>query len=295
MNRWWAKEPDERYWLESTDRDDLGADLNAPLYDDSGKENWRYTLLREVAVGDVVFHYDKNHQAIVAVSEVASEAVEDTVVWAARGTYARQKGTSPHARPGLRVALANFRLLEEPIDLDVIRAKAAELRSAKSSLEKRFGAPLYLPFELSEKRPLRLLQGYAFKLAHDYVRVLGLEEGGDPGRRLPEQVPDSGAFSEGAVRKVTVNAFERNPAARTACLAHWGYDCAVCGFNFQERYGDLGKDYIHVHHLVPLASIGAEYIVDPVEDLRPVCPNCHSMLHRVDPPLEIDELKARLR
>jgi predicted HNH restriction endonuclease len=49
-----------------------------------------------------------------------------------------------------------------------------------------------------------------------------------------------------------------------------------------------------VHHLRPLSGIAEEYEIDPVEDLRPVCPNCHAMLHRKTPPYTIDELRLRL-
>ena len=50
--------------------------------------------------------------------------------------------------------------------------------------------------------------------------------------------------------------------------------------NFEEKYGELGKDYIEVHHIKPISEIDSEYVVDPEKDLIPVCSNCHSMLHR---------------
>ena len=74
-------------------------------------------------------------------------------------------------------------------------------------------------------------------------------------------------------------------------MQHYGYDCAVCDFNFGELFRELGEGFIHVHHLKPLAEIGDEYYLDPIKDLRPVCPNCHAMLHRKRPPLSIEELK----
>lgn len=52
---------------------------------------------------------------------------------------------------------------------------------------------------------------------------------------------------------------------------------------------------IHVHHLKPLGEVGEGYLLDPVADLRPVCPNCHAMLHRRKPALGIDELLQTLR
>jgi len=64
--------------------------------------------------------------------------------------------------------------------------------------------------------------------------------------------------------------------------------------NLEDVYGDLAKNFIHVHHIVPLSSIGEGYQVDATQDLRPVCPNCHAMLHRSKEALSIDELKVLL-
>lgn len=108
---------------------------------------------------------------------------------------------------------------------------------------------------------------------------------------FPDEVTSSGAYTEGALKSVTVNRFERDPDARTACIAHWGTKCAVCHFDFGKAYGNLGAGFIHVHHLTPISSIGKEYVVDPIDDLRPVCPNCHAMLHRTNPPLLPEKLR----
>jgi len=60
-------------------------------------------------------------------------------------------------------------------------------------------------------------------------------------------------------------------------------------------YGEVGRDIIHVHHLKPLAEIGEKYRVDPINDLRPVCPNCHVIIHTRNPPYSIDEVMAILK
>jgi 5-methylcytosine-specific restriction enzyme A len=78
------------------------------------------------------------------------------------------------------------------------------------------------------------------------------------------------------------------------CLAHWWYRCSVCDLDFGERYGELGEDFIHVDHTVELSSVGPGYRVDPVNDLRPVCPHCHAMVHRRRPTLSVDELRQIL-
>ena len=118
----------------------------------------------------------------------------------------------------------------------------------------------------------------------------------DPGATVPlaEELGEPEKFPEGGRFTVTINAYERNPKARAACIAHHGYLCAACGFNFALVYGELGKDYIHVHHIKPIGKIGKQYEVDPVKDLIPVCPNCHSMIHRTEPPLTVENLREHL-
>ena len=102
---------------------------------------------------------------------------------------------------------------------------------------------------------------------------------------------DNTAFFEGAVMKVLVNKYERNIKARKECIAKLGCKCVICGCDFAHRYGKLGEGFIHVHHIVPIGSIGKEYVLDPVKDLVPVCPNCHYMLHRTNPPMSPESLR----
>lgn len=115
-----------------------------------------------------------------------------------------------------------------------------------------------------------------------------------PAEALAEEVLTPAQFAEGAVRQITINAAERSRAAREACIEHWGCQCAVCDMTFGQRYGELGDGFIHVHHLQPIASRGEQYHVDPVTEMRPVCPNCHAMLHRQEPPLSIEALREKL-
>ncbi len=113
-------------------------------------------------------------------------------------------------------------------------------------------------------------------------------------RLYPDDLEPGQKYAEGAKKQVRVNAYERNPRARAACVKHHGYDCAVCSFNFELRYGIMGRQFIHVHHLNPLALADGEYKLDAVADLRPVCPNCHAMLHHGTTVLSIEELRAKL-
>ena len=99
---------------------------------------------------------------------------------------------------------------------------------------------------------------------------------------------------EGAKKMITVNFYERNCRARQLCIKHYGVKCQVCDFNFEKTYGEIGKDFIHVHHLTKVADIKDNYEVDPIKHLKPVCPNCHAMIHRQEPPYTIEELKEKL-
>lgn len=108
---------------------------------------------------------------------------------------------------------------------------------------------------------------------------------------IPEEVNERTVFKEGAVTTISVNAYERNADARKKCIQHYGYRCFACGILLAEIYGERAKEFIHIHHTVPLADIGEEYAVDPIKDLKPLCPNCHAVIHRSRIAISIEDLK----
>lgn len=88
--------------------------------------------------------------------------------------------------------------------------------------------------------------------------------------------------------------YERNFNNRLAAIKIHGTVCEVCNFDFEKFYGELGKDYIEVHHKVPLSQINEEIVVNPETDLVCLCANCHRMIHRKkNAILTIEELKER--
>jgi 5-methylcytosine-specific restriction protein A len=107
-----------------------------------------------------------------------------------------------------------------------------------------------------------------------------------------EEIEESllGGKSEGAALIKLVKQYERSRINRAACIEVHGTDCKICGFSFDVYFGELGDGFIHVHHIVPVSEMGGSYILDPAKDLIPVCPNCHSMLHRRKPALSPEEL-----
>jgi 5-methylcytosine-specific restriction protein A len=101
-------------------------------------------------------------------------------------------------------------------------------------------------------------------------------------------------YKEGKPKIITIKNYDRSPKARDECIVYHGYECAVCGFNFRDKYGVIGNNYIEVHHLHEISLVGEDNEIDPITDLRPVCSNCHSMLHRTRPAYSIDELKTKI-
>jgi 5-methylcytosine-specific restriction protein A len=112
--------------------------------------------------------------------------------------------------------------------------------------------------------------------------------------RSAEELTGAETYHEGAIQRVEVNRYERDPRARAAALSTHGYDCVVCGFNYEAVYGKRGKDFIHVHHLLPVSELPEGYEVDPVKDLVPVCANCHGMIHRTKPAMTPGKLRSLL-
>lgn len=132
-----------------------------------------------------------------------------------------------------------------------------------------------LPFEYDENevvRVLTLLIGEMLAL-FDY-RIIG--------------------FEEGRSREVHCSKYERNPVNRQICLAYKGYKCKICGFDFEKVYGEAGKDMIEVHHIVPVSEMKEGYVVKPLEDLVPVCSNCHAIIHSKKKPYSVDDIKEMI-
>ena len=98
-------------------------------------------------------------------------------------------------------------------------------------------------------------------------------------------------YEEGEKTVVHANRYERNPINRQLCLLAKGYKCSICGFDFEKTYGVIGAKFIEVHHTIPVSKMEDGHIVDPIKELFPVCSNCHSMIHKKEPPFTIDEMK----
>ena len=141
------------------------------------------------------------------------------------------------------------------------------------------------------------IKGFTPKLSDKSLKKIGnswYASDGEINIHLPEEIDNPEQYIEGASKTISVNTYERNSDARAKCIEHYGYECAVCSFNFEKFYGEIGEKYIHVHHVIPLSETRKEYKLDPVKDLVPVCPNCHAIIHRTQPALTIEQLKQHM-
>jgi 5-methylcytosine-specific restriction protein A len=102
-------------------------------------------------------------------------------------------------------------------------------------------------------------------------------------------------FTEGKQKSILTTLYERNPKARGACLKHHGYKCKICGFDFEEKYGAIGKGVIHVHHINKVSGTIKEHKIDPIKELIPLCPNCHTVVHSRKEMFSIAEMKEIIK
>lgn len=98
---------------------------------------------------------------------------------------------------------------------------------------------------------------------------------------------------EGSSYQVLQTVYERNGENRSICISHYGHSCQACDMDFESFYGEMGKEFIHVHHESPLHSLGEAQYVDPIKDMKPLCPNCHAMVHRTEQPMPVALLSAQ--
>ncbi len=250
----------------SPDELDYEHDLRASFRGETVRGRWSMGSRKSgVGVGDRVFRLrQRESRGIVASGSFVSEIFEDE-------HWEDPKETATYAEIAWDVILPH----EERLPVEALNARVADV-----VWDRIQGSGVLLPAKAArevEKMWSRHLQR--------------LERSPTSG---PDDLDSDGTYPEGAIQRTLVNRFERDRNARRACIAHHGLDCVVCGFNFGRAYGRLGEGLIHVHHLRELSSVGEGYSVDPIRDLRPVCANCHVLIHRNRPAMRIDEVKRLL-
>ena len=249
-----------KYWIVPSN--DSTFRIGDAIAAQDGMADWRTD---KFSVGDIVFIYKTNPEKrihykmeVVKVKMIFDEAFEQEPFWTDKDQY----------YVGITSFYARFKLLEEYTD-DILSLHHLHEHGYEG-----------IPRSVRECKD----EGLIDFLLHPHQMVN--EDVYDVD--YPE---DDEKLYEGALVTVKANKYERNQKARRECVAKKGYQCLVCGRDFEATYGEIGKNFIHVHHLTPISTIGKEYELNVDTDLVPVCPNCHYMLHRKDPPYTIEELK----
>lgn len=193
-----------------------------------------------------------------------------------------------------RIDLTAFRELDTKHDMDVVESSMGEV--ILSDIQDR---PKYYPY-VPYRDGYRGAQGlYLAKLTHSlssalldlcHVKVADYPVA-DPATTLATTLE----FLEGQRAQRESSYFKRNPGLRQAAILKHGMRCRACELSFGEKYGALGEGYIEMHHLNPLAErLGEVSEVTSVDQVVPLCANCHRVVHRRRPALSIDELRAAL-
>jgi hypothetical protein len=215
--RWWDGEPGEIFWMEITDRDDLGTDLNAPERTEKDREYWSYRFVREVREGDVVLHYrSRPINAITAWSRATGEPYRDEVFWGAHGQASGRGPVAPYWRPGWRRPLDGPYSLSEPVTaafLNSIRPDVVRVLDEVQATHPR--QRTYPPFVEYGGRELRAFQGYLTKVPRALMELVPelaevAREGGETRPRPSAPAPAAGRSTLGTDYR------QANPDARTA-------------------------------------------------------------------------------
>lgn len=100
---------------------------------------------------------------------------------------------------------------------------------------------------------------------------------------------------EGGVFMMITKRYERNLKNRKLTVAIHGYKCKACGLLMSDKYGPVAKEFIEVHHLTPLSELKIGKLVDPKQEMVPLCPNCHRVVHRRNPAYTLEEIQEFIR
>ena len=138
---------------------------------------------------------------------------------------------------------------------------------------------------------LRFFKKSSSEYEIEFINLSAIEE--NPFTEDDEPSDKQEGKTEGKKKSYWTTKYERDPNNRRETIKLMGTKCVVCGFDFEETYGERGKDFIEVHHTKPLYELKDEVKLTPGIDLVCVCSNCHRMIHRKkDNVLSVEELKS---
>ncbi len=206
INNWWAADTSESFWMEITDRDDLGESLWAPQRDASGKESWSYSLVNYVQPGDKIYHWHSDRAgepAIVGSSIAVGPWSVEQRSWQAHGTRGRARGV-PTVGPAWVMPLQGFVELEKPVTRKHLNSMYAEVAQVLEDVALEAGGRSYAPFQRYGGREIRAQQAYLTKFPRALLElVLGSNRDALANMQtesIPARSPSQGYLRDGEAR-----------------------------------------------------------------------------------------------
>jgi len=252
-----------------------------------------YALMREPVPGDLVIHFYKHRwpdglldTRICGKSTVESKYREvreeppSPGDWAGRGSY-------------YRIDLKDYKSFPRALPLSTFRNYYKA--DIKEDIEEN--NPRHYPFDRNGRTNQGTYLSKCTPKLYDIIReVLNIEETQDPA--IVDPTVSHSEYAEARRLSRERYYFARNPRLVTAAKKHYGYVCQACGFNFRNKYGELGDRYIECHHLNPISVLfdarKSKRIKTSLEEVTVLCSNCHRMVHRHTPALSVEDLKKRI-
>ena len=114
-------------------------------------------------------------------------------------------------------------------------------------------------------------------------RLSATGNGGDDaelGAFVPERFDDS--WQDGQIEQSLKNERVRYRLFRSKVLEHYGAQCCAYGLK------PISPSILDVHHLDPISEGERR---TKIEDLIPLCANCHRTAHLENPPIPLERLK----
>jgi hypothetical protein len=198
LNAWWAGNPAQKYWLEITDRPDIGVDLHCPQRDAAGARTPGYSLIWWVQPGDIVFHYDKNQHTITAWSRAAGPVTEAPTVWLSHHAATRRRLQTARAQPDWWLDLDGPFPLDQPLTLAQLRDRTGDIRAIHEALQADVRGSLYFPFSYYRGSTLRPQQPYLNKLPAEFVGLFPELAAAVPSAATPHDRPPTAVLGLGA-------------------------------------------------------------------------------------------------
>lgn len=259
---------------------------------------------------DWLVHY--NSDDIISLDFLTNDAYMSGQMWTPQNSgISIQKRVPPHLNQlidGVKAVEVINQLTREQLIDGFKRFEAGEPHSfgASTDYDVVFESMRYAPKAIvglaASNIVGRVLQPREFGAGHGSACFRSLERNRFnivpklPIHEIKDEIEKAHKYREGKLLSHVRTYYERDASARRKCIEYFGFACQVCNMDFGSMYGEIGSGFIHVHHIVPISSIGESYEIDPIADLVPVCPNCHAMLHKRRPnPYSIEELKKLLR